>query len=106
MLELGILAGLILWGHLRIRSEPIRIRRKLLHSIDVYAHLKAERNQLLLTMKPHKSPALVNTLTHLDKRLVHLASFVATLHTEYMRLYRDPYARVLLRLPAPPEFTP
>ena len=106
MLELSILGSVLLWVHLRIRSAPLRLRQKLIKSIGVYEHFQSQRRALLLTMKPHETPALIDTLTHLDHRIRGLETFIRTVHNRYTRLYRDPYTRVLLRLPTPPSFEP
>ena len=106
MLELSILGGVLLWVNLRIRSGPLRLREKLVKSIHVYEHFQSQRKALLLTMKPHETPALIDTLTHLDHRIQGLRAFIKAIHHRYMRLYGDPYTRVLLRLPAPPSFEP
>ena len=106
MLELGILGLLILWAHLRIRSVPMRLWHKLARSIDVYTHLQQQRSELLRTMKPHKSPIMVDTLTHLDRRINRLHHFIKPLNDKYLHVYSDPYMRRLLRLPSPPRFDP
>ncbi len=106
MLELGILGLLILWAHLRIRSIPMRLRHKLVRSIHVYEHLQQQRSDLLSTMKPHESPAMVDTLTHLDRRINRLLHFIRPLSQRYQQVYSDPYKRRLLRLPSPPRFDP
>ena len=106
MLELVILGFIILWVHLRIRSIPMRLRHKLVRSIQVYSHLQQQRNDLLQKLKPHESPVMLDTLTHLDRRIKRLAQYIIPLKRSYEQVYNDNYKRRLLRLPSPPRFDP
>ena len=106
MLEIVSLSALLLCGHLLIRSKPLRLRRKLASSIKVYERLQQQRRDLLIRLRPQETPLMLNTLTHIDKRLVRLRSFIDLLGNEYAQLHGDPYARYLLRLPSPPRFEP
>ena len=106
MLELVILSALLLCGHLVIRSKPLRLRKKIATSIKVYERLQQQRQDLLTRLRPQETPLMLNTLTHIDNRLLRLRSFIGLLGDEYTQLHSDPYARYLLRLPSPPRFEP
>ena len=106
MLELSILGLCTLWIHLRVRAVPMRVRSKLARSIEVYDRLQHQRARLLTSVKPHEHPIMMETLTHLERRISALMYFIQPLRQRYDRFHGDPYARIFLRLPSPPRFDP
>ena len=106
LVELSVLGFILIFAHFQLRRRPLWAHAKIVRTIQAQAALGHQIRVLTQDTPGLSSDVREMSLAHFNRRHQALGTFILTQLDSYRRLYRDPYKRLILRLPPPPNFIP